>query len=100
MTIRAAVLEFVNLGPLPRSDAPEREIAAHEEALARIPPPITPEEAEHLVRCFGEDECFGLAWTLLHLLESSPGPSPVTEAPGEGANEWLRRLWRRAHQQS
>ena len=50
-----------------------------------VKPPVTDEEAEELVECFGPDEeaeelvecfgpddCFSLAWSLVHLVETSP----------------------------
>lgn len=57
--------------------------------------PVTGEEARALVDCFGSDDCYGVAWTLLHLIET--GPNPVLKAqPASDANEWHVRLWRRA----
>ena len=37
-----------------------------------VKPPVTDEEAEELVECFGPDDCFSLAWSLVHLVETSP----------------------------
>jgi hypothetical protein len=44
---------------------------------------------------FGDDDCFGLAWTLLHLIESTPG-WPLPAALPDLRNEWVRRLRERA----
>jgi hypothetical protein len=92
--IRHAVQEFVGLGPLPASDAAETDIATHESALHRITPPVTLDEAVMLSKCFGPDDCYGLAWTLVHLIETAP-ESPVKK-PAADENEWTRRLWDRA----
>jgi hypothetical protein len=96
MSVRQAVADFVKLGPLPPSSEAEETIAKHQIHLAHIRRPISDEEAELLVRCFGPDECYGLAWALLHLVESAPGGIPVKTAPPESENEWIKRLWARS----
>ena len=100
MTVRDEVRRFVDLGPLPPQDDGEDEagdlvLEALEEALLAIEKPVTDEEAELLITAFGPDDCYGMAWTLLHLVETSPMPYPLTE-PLADANQWHRRLWRRA----
>ncbi|KOU15442.1 hypothetical protein ADK52_35210 [Streptomyces sp. WM6372] len=84
--------------PLPsEEDDSEDGDAAFEEmtqALHAIEKPITNEEAMLLIECFGDDECFGLAWTLLHIVESAPLP-PVTSQPPADSNVWISRLWMR-----
>jgi hypothetical protein len=97
MNVRQAVAEFVKLGPLPDEDASEETIAKHQVALERIKPPVTDEEAELLVKCFGPDDCYGGAWALLHLIESASGGIPIKEKPAEDDNEWIRYLWERSH---
>lgn len=93
MTIRREVQDFVNMGPLPPSSlAQEHDIDHRAELLERIAPPVTQEEAESLVKCFGEDECFGLAWTLLHLIETSPQLPHIDESVLR-SNEWLDLVW-------
>ncbi|MEV0978358.1 hypothetical protein [Streptomyces sp. NPDC049915] len=44
--------------------------------------------------CFGPDDCYGVAWLLLHLIETGPNPV-LTEPPDAHAGPWRRRLWRR-----
>jgi len=97
MTIRQEVINFVKLGPLPASSAPVEKIAEHETHLAKIQRPVTDEEARLLLVCFGPDDCFGGAWTLLHLIESAPGGCPLKEPPAPDENEWIKRIWERAH---
>jgi hypothetical protein len=99
MSVRQAVADFVKLGPLPDDDASEETITKHHLALEHIKRPVTDEEAELLVKCFGPDDCYGLAWTLLHLIETAPGGIPIKEPPSEKDNEWLRRLWSGSHRQ-
>jgi hypothetical protein len=97
MSVRQVVEDFVELGPLPDSRASEETIGAHQTLLARITPPLTGDEAAAVISSFGPDYCYGLAWTLLHLIESAPGGVPIKERPPETANAWIKRLWARSH---
>lgn len=97
MSVRPEVLRLAVLGALPRSSvATEDDLQHRTGLLTAIRPPLNAEEAAALLGCFGPDDCFGVAWTLLHLLETTPGGA-VLAAPGDHANEWIRRLWARAH---
>ena len=89
--MRVEVADLVKLGPLPASTAAVEEIAKHEKALGRIQPPVTDEEADALLRLFGPDDCYGLAWSLVHLIESAPHWPHKDALKAEG-NEWTRRL--------
>jgi hypothetical protein len=85
--MRACVKSFLALGPLPSENAAPDLLERHQEALLAISRPISLEEANALAQMFGPDYCFGLAWTLLHLIESAPGWAedgkvPVGTAPG------------------
>lgn len=97
MTVRNEVSDFAALGPLSDENADEAVIARHQACLGKIKRPVSHEEAALLIGLFGPDECYGLAWTLLHLIESAPGGAPLASEPGDDANEWLRRLWARSH---
>jgi hypothetical protein len=96
VTVRGEVREFCRHGRLPsEQDDSEHAVAdleTRQRLLHAIARPVSDEEARLLARCFGDDNCFGLAWTLLHLVESAPTP-PVTSEPPLGANEWIMRLW-------
>lgn len=89
--MRPEVIAFLNLGPLPSEEADEATIERAETALHSIAPPLDDDEAEALMRCFGKDECFGLAWTLVHLIETSPTacPRPLLS---RADNAWLHLL--------
>ncbi|WP_263101787.1 hypothetical protein [Kitasatospora sp. DSM 101779] len=93
--MRPEVAAFVADGPLPDEDAHEDEIDRRVRQLEAITRPVTAEEAARLAQCFGPDDCYGVAWTLLHLVESAPTPV-LTAEPGQDTNEWHRRLRRRA----
>ena len=95
MAIRAEAEEFVGMGPLPPSDTAQVEDLEKREALLKkILPPVSAEEAEELVTCFGPDECFGLAWSLLHLIETSP-LLPDVSAEVMESSQWLHLVWRK-----
>ncbi|MFG2027686.1 hypothetical protein [Streptomyces sp. NPDC048825] len=93
--MRPEVQTFVANGPLPDWDASEEEIDRRDQQLNAIPKPVTGEEAQALVSCFGPDDCYGVAWTLLHLIETGPNPVLTTQ-PAPDANEWHQRLYDRA----
>ncbi|MFC8920648.1 hypothetical protein ACGF5F_15330 [Streptomyces sp. NPDC047821] len=93
--MRAEVRTFVDEGPLPDWDADEKDIDRRAGQLERIAPPVTREEAAALASCFGPDDCYGVAWTLVHLVETAPGPLPAPERPGPEAGDWARTLWAR-----
>lgn len=94
MSVRKEVAELVSMGPLPASNvAEEEDLNRREAALKAIPRPVSDEEALTLMSTFGPDECFGLAWTLLHLIETAPGRPPMPEEILR-RSEWLRMVWR------
>ncbi|MGW4781430.1 hypothetical protein ACWEPA_32825 [Streptomyces filamentosus] len=93
--MRPEVQTFVADGPLPDWDAEEEEIDRRVTQLEAISKPVTGEEAAVLATCFGPDDCYGVAWTLLHLIETGPNPVLMTK-PAPDANEWHHRLYGRA----
>nr|WP_228454633.1 hypothetical protein [Streptomyces alkaliphilus] len=82
---------MINSGTLPSQEAGEEEIRNAQELLEGVTPPVSDEEAVRLATFFGPDECYGLAWTLLHLVESAPGAASATY-PNPGVNEWVDLL--------
>jgi hypothetical protein len=62
------------MGILPSSAAEVKHILEWQEALQKIRAPLSDEEAVALISLFPaeEDDCFGLAWSLLHLIETAP----------------------------
>jgi hypothetical protein len=94
--MRKEVQELLNLGPLPDCEtAEEEQLKKYESLLHSITPPISDAEARSLVRLFGLDECYGLAWTLLHLIETAPG-WPLHDSLQDVHNPWYERLRLRA----
>ncbi len=92
--MRQEVYELVRLGPLPDEGADPDRVMLYQGILEKITSPVSNEEAEALVKLFGTDECYGLAWTLLHLIETAPG-WPLERSFQNNNNEWVRRLQQR-----
>lgn len=90
--MRREVAELVALGPLAASDAVDMAVLKKQEELIRnLQKPATDEEARALVKLFGPDESFGLAWALVHFIESAPG-WPLLDCLADTDNEWVRHL--------
>lgn len=72
--IREAIDKLAELGPLPdeSQDIADCILEAYDELFSAITPPLSIEEAERLVVLFPPTACFGIEWTLLHLIESTP----------------------------
>ncbi len=94
--MQPAIVALLELGPIPSSAmATPATLRAIEEQLSKVQTPVTDEEACALVKLFGPDDCFGLAWTLLHGIETAPG-WPVKGAFDNLRGEWIDRLRERA----
>jgi len=94
MALRVPVTEFLANGPLPDQDQDVETIERAGKLLEAILSPVTDEEAQALLAGFGPDDCFGLAWTLLHLVETAPGAQSAHYA-ADSDNPWLRLLRQR-----
>jgi hypothetical protein len=94
--MRSSVARLVALGQFPREQgATAPQIQAFEQILQNVERPLTKEEAIGLLAVFGQDDCFGLAWSLVHLIETAPG-WPYPEARLHAANPWVKSLLERA----
>jgi len=94
MSVRKEIAELISMGPLPASDAADEEdLTRREYAMKAIPRPVSDEEALALMSIFGPDECFGLAWMLLHIIETAPGNLRIPESVFR-RSEWLRMVWK------
>jgi len=71
--MRAEITQLLALGILPDETAASSELAVREALIRGITPPVTLAEAQALAGILGADDCFGLAWSILHLIESAPG---------------------------
>lgn len=75
MPIRKFVTEIIDAGPLPECNSEEDRLKIIEigDLIDSAPRPVTDEEAQELTLCFGPDDALGVAWSLLHLIETAPG---------------------------
>lgn len=90
--IRSEVSELVKLGAFPPSRGVDLVIIKRQqELLQRITPPVSDDEARELVKLFGPDDYYGLAWTVLHLVEAAP-QWPLADCLTGRSNEWIDRL--------
>jgi hypothetical protein len=94
--MRKEVQELSNLGSLPDCEtAEEEQLKRYESLLSSVTPPVSDAEARCLVHLFGLDECYGLAWALLYLIETAPG-WPLHNCLQDIRNPWRERLRLRA----
>ncbi len=94
--MQLAVEELMKIGPLPNSlNADLIKLEKFQNLLTKVEKPISDDEAKVLIQLLGPDDCFGLAWTLLHLIETAPG-WPIKDCLNGTGNEWVDRLRERA----
>ena len=97
-TMRESVIQFTSLGRLPEEETADvAQLQEFEAALKTIERPVSNQEAVALLSSFptGEHSCFGLAWSLLHLIETAPG-WPYQEVRLHEANPWVKTMLERA----
>jgi len=94
--MRAEVVALKGCGHLLSSELSVHQLEHWQKLFEDILPPISPEEAASLATLFPstDDDCFGLAWSLLHLIESCP-EWPIQEVLENGSGPWIDRLRRR-----
>jgi len=95
MSLRPEVLTLAAFAPLaPEDDWEVDDIDAFAAAIEAVHPPITAEEREALLpvfSCSHEDSVYGVAWGVLHLLESSPSDG-WQERLDTAGHPWLELL--------
>lgn len=100
--IRPEIEELERLGPLPADDDDypgiDRKLFDVEHLLAAVDPPVTVEEARVLAALFPRDggTCYGLAWSLLHLIETLGVDDGLREVvPGVDSAQWRKMFEQR-----
>jgi hypothetical protein len=89
INIRNEIMELDALGPPPSENGVDIELLRKYETLIKaITRPVTDDEARMLVKLFGHDGCFGLASSLMHLIETAPG-WPLDDCLHVHDNEWI-----------
>lgn len=90
------VRELVKLGPWPDEHKLDVETLKKFQALLEeVETPISDEEACALLGVFGRGDAFGLAWSLVHVIETAPG-WPIWNVLTDNGNEWVAHLARRS----
>lgn len=102
--MRHQVIELAKLGPLPSSDVAVREsldqlVDNYARLIGAVEKPISDDEARVLVRILGPDDCFGLMWALIQLIETAPG-WPLADCIETVHSEGVRLLKVRAENAS
>ena len=90
--IQPAVKSLIALGKLPSSaDATKEDLERFQISIDKIMRPVSDHDARALAMLFGPDDCFGLAWMLVHLIETAPNwpPQAALYAP---ENQWIQLL--------
>jgi hypothetical protein len=96
--MRQEIVELDKLGPLPSAqsvlDNPDGDVLLkrYEELITSIQPPVTDDEARVLVGILCD--CFGVEWTLIHLIETAPG-WPLEDCLVDTDNEGVAHLKQR-----
>jgi hypothetical protein len=95
--MRPEVSNLVSKGPVPSAQGGVPQIKEWQEAFEKIKPPISDDEAKALIGLFpaSDDDCFGLAWSLIHVVETCPH-WPLRECLQDTDKPWLARLRQRS----
>src|SRR5262249_18422639 len=95
--MRDEISILISKGPLPSSTANAQQIQDWQATLDKISVPLSDDEAEALIALFSarEDDCFGLAWSLVHLVETSPH-CPIQRCLNAIGNPWIALLRERS----
>ena len=97
--IRKEIAELVSLGEFPSSEnATQEDLDRRAHLLSKISMPVSSDEAEALMSCFGPDDCYEGAWTLLHLIETAPSLPLATKSLLD-KSEWLTMVWKGPREQ-
>jgi len=95
MSTQQAVIELAALGSLPsEEEATVEGLQKFEQLISLVHKPVSDEDASMLVKILGPDDCYGGAWTLVHLIESAPG-WPIPEALAVAHHAWRQELCER-----
>jgi hypothetical protein len=97
--MREEIEQLAKMGPLPSYRTAMREdqrklLEEYALLIVSVQQPVTDEEARALASLFGPDDCFGMEWTLVGLVESAPG-WPLWDCLKNTNNEWIQMLRQR-----
>ena len=94
MTVRPEVRSLAKLGQFPLEHAAtEDQVTMYETALRPIKGPVSDEEARVLASLLpSQGSTFGLAWQLVHLIETAPSWPLAEVLDSDPTNEWIAHL--------
>lgn len=96
MNLRFEILRLQELGPLPsEQEGTVQQLKLYEDLIRSIVSPVTDDEARILFQLFSVDTCFGLAYSLLHMIETAPG-WPLSDCMLQRDNDWKMEMRNRA----
>jgi len=91
-SVRPEIARLGELGPFPSSVVADAEtVGTFADLLLSIKEPVTDDEARILVTLFGPDDLFGLAYTVVHLVETAPG-WPLEDCLQDTGNRFVATL--------
>jgi hypothetical protein len=94
-SIQPPIKRLLKLGVLPpESNCDPQHLNEWQATLEAVATPVSRSEAKVLCSLFGEDDCFGLAWSLLHKVETNEELSE-DDLYAMQRNEWIDLLIRR-----
>lgn len=94
MSIRQEVRDLAHVGRLPSESATVEEVERAQRLLESVTAPVSDDEAQLLISLFGPDNCFGLSWTLLHLIETAPS-ALAADYSTNADNGWVQLMMKR-----
>lgn len=94
--VRQSINELSKLGRFPadNEEISNEKMSEYVSLIRGIKPPVTNEESIILCGLLGEDDFYGAAWTVLHLLETAP-QWPIEEGIQEASPSWQEILRQR-----
>ena len=90
--MQTAIEQLKQLGPLPAESTDDVALIQRwQDIVERVATPVDVPEAEILSTLFGSDDCFGAAWSLVHLIETASDLTDeyLIQLP---PNEWIDLL--------
>lgn len=91
--MRPEVARLALLGRLPAElDVSEDDLHERETLLEALEGPVSVAEQKLLLPLLGEDDCYGLAWSIVTLVESAPS-WPDWDGIRQLPDEWRGQLW-------
>lgn len=94
--MRPEIKRLILIGRFPSEPEGQNQRLEQIDGILRsLKKPVSDDEARALAKLFGPDDCFGLAWSLLHLVESAPS-WPLKDVVRADNSIWITELCSRA----